>query len=264
MKEYYGIGRTVEEAIMDGLKRHGLRRDQVEVEVLDEGSRGILGLLKTRDARVKLIVKPAKREKAERKPPSPFPPRAKAAPPLGPTKKQEVDQVGQPDSAAEGYVAWARSFIEGVLERLGIEAGIAVEQAEGVTTLSLSGDEIGLVIGRRGETLNALQYLANLVASKAGRSSARLVLDAAGYRARRLETLQRLGKRLARKVKLYGKQVVLEPMAPQERRAIHLALKDDPDVYTYSEGEEPHRRVVIALRKKENGEKGKENRRYST
>ncbi|MDI3281049.1 MAG: RNA-binding cell elongation regulator Jag/EloR, partial [Bacillota bacterium] len=227
-------------------------------------SRGILGLLKTRDARVKLIVKPVKRERAETKTSPASAPRMKPVPAPAPPRQQEVSPVEQPEPAAEEYVARARSFIEGVLERLGIDAEIAVEQVEGVTTLSLTGDEIGLLIGRRGETLNALQYLSNLVAAKAGRSSARLVLDAAGYRARRLETLQRLGKRLARKVKQYGKQVVLEPMAPHERRAIHLALKNDPDVYTYSEGEEPYRRVVIALRKKENGERAKENRRRDT
>jgi len=132
---------------------------------------------------------------------------------------------------------------------MGIKTDVLVDESNQYLKLILTGKNIGMLIGRRGETLDALQYLANLVANKESRERKKIILDAEGYRQRREETLSRLALRLADKVKRTGMQVVLEPMNPQERRIIHTTLQNDHYVQTLSEGEEPFRKVVISLRK---------------
>ena len=129
---------------------------------------------------------------------------------------------------------------------MGVKAEIAVEKGEDqLVYLRLSGRRMGVVIGRRGQTLDAIQYLVNLVANRLPGPRARIVLDAEGYRDKRAETLRNLAERLAEKAKSERRKTVLEPMSALERRIVHLALADDDEVETRSEGEEPYRRVVI-------------------
>lgn len=136
-------------------------------------------------------------------------------------------------------------FLQDVCAAMEMEAQIAVREDAEYLRAEVSGQEAGILIGHHGQTLDALQYLANLVAAKGGEEGPRVLLDVEEYRKRREETLTRLAARLADKVKRSGEPMVLEPMSAHERRVIHLALQDDPAVSTSSEGDEPFRRVVI-------------------
>ena len=139
-----------------------------------------------------------------------------------------------------------REFLAGLLERMNVSAEIETEIGEDqLVYMRMSGRRMGVVIGRRGQTLDAIQYLVNLVANKLPGPRARIVLDAEGYRDKRAETLRNLATRLAAKAKSERRKTVLEPMNALERRIVHLALADDTEVETRSEGEEPYRRVVI-------------------
>jgi len=145
----------------------------------------------------------------------------------------------------------AREFLENVLKSMNIEATIDIKETEDNLYINLNGNDMGILIGYRGETLDALQYLVSLSVNKGMEEGyKRITLDTEGYRKKREETLIRLADKLAKKVKNYGKTVKLEPMNPYERRIIHSELQDNPYVKTYSEGDEPFRRVVIELKKK--------------
>lgn len=130
-----------------------------------------------------------------------------------------------------------------------IEVEINTEKTDGYIKINLTGPDLGVLIGRRGDTLDAIQYYINLAANKNAEKRERFVLDIEGYRERREETLSKLALRLAEKAKRKGKDVVLEPMNPHERRIIHTALQNHSEVFTYSEGEEPYRKIVIAPKK---------------
>lgn len=144
----------------------------------------------------------------------------------------------------------ARRLIRDVLAAMSLEVTIGTEEREGATVFNLEGPDLGILIGRRGQTVDALQYLVNLAANRIGEGEkARIIIDVEGYRRRREETLQRLAERLAERVRRSGQSVVLEPMSAQERRVIHLALQDNQYVGTQSEGEEPQRHVVISLKR---------------
>lgn len=206
MKSIEKQAKTVEEAIALALEELGAKREDVEIEVLDEGSKGFLGLLGARPAKVRVTLK---------------------------------DTFGH-------KIEIAKEFLAGLLERMGVQAEISATVGEDqLVYIQLSGRRMGVVIGRRGQTLDAIQYLVNLVANKAPGPRARIVLDAEGYREKRAQTLRNLAERLAKKAKAEKRKAVLEPMSALERRIVHLALADDDEVETRSEGEEPYRRVVI-------------------
>ena len=132
---------------------------------------------------------------------------------------------------------------------MGLNAEIDIKEEDGTLFVNIESPDVGVVIGRRGETLDSLQYLTGLVVNKDSAQWTRVILDASGYRKRREESLVDLAKKKAQRVKHTKRKLSLEPMNPQERRIIHTALQDDPQVTTFSEGEEPYRRVVIALKK---------------
>jgi len=201
-------GKTVEDAVSKALTELNVTIDEVETNVIEEGSKGIFGIFKTKDAEVEVIVK----EKAEDK---------------------------------------ARKFLRDVLDSMGVLAEIKIKEEDNVLKINLVGPKMGLIIGYRGETLDSLQYLVSLVVNKENNDKYKKVtLDTENYRSRREETLKRLAEKLAYKVKKTSKSVKLEPMNPYERRIIHSTLQNDSYVVTYSEGEEPHRRVIIDLKKK--------------
>ncbi|GAW93651.1 RNA-binding cell elongation regulator Jag/EloR [Calderihabitans maritimus] len=150
----------------------------------------------------------------------------------------------------EDPIRIAQEFLLGLIRRMGVHADISIAQKDEYTYLTLTGSDLGILIGRRGETLNALQYLVNLVVNRKVEKRIKIILDVEGYRSRREQTLIRLARRLSEKVKRTGNRIVLEPMNPHERRVIHTALQNDNSVYTYSEGEEPYRKVVISLKNK--------------
>ncbi|ADD03596.1 single-stranded nucleic acid binding R3H domain protein [Thermoanaerobacter italicus Ab9] len=206
MKELIRTGKTVEEAVNLALQEFGVPREMVEVEVLDEGGKGFLGLI-SKQAIVKVILKDVIKESA-------------------------------------------KNFLQQVIEAMKLDVKFDIEENENTIKFNLHGKNVGLLIGHRGETLDSLQYLVNVVASKyRGYDRYRkIILDAENYRKRREEALIRLAKKLAKKVMETKESVELEPMSPNERRIIHMALQDHPYVETYSEGEEPNRRVIIALK----------------
>ncbi|EDS76901.1 protein jag [Clostridium botulinum C str. Eklund] len=201
-------GKTVEDAVSKALKELNVTIDEVETNVIEEGSKGIFGIFKTKDAEVEVIVK----EKAE---------------------------------------DMAKKFLRDVLDSMGVLAEIKIKEEDNVLKINLVGPNMGLIIGYRGETLDSLQYLVSLVVNKENNEKYKKVtLDTENYRSKREETLKRLADKLAYKVRKTNRSVKLEPMNPYERRIIHSTLQNNSYVVTYSEGEEPHRRVVIDLKKK--------------
>lgn len=148
------------------------------------------------------------------------------------------------------YIYETRTFLRDVLDKMGVKAEIRVKEEDNTVKFTLTGPDMGILIGYRGETLDSLQYLVSLVLNKGHETEyKRVILDTENYRLKREETLKRLARRIAEKVKTTEKQVKLEPMNPYERRIIHSALQNDPYVETYSEGDEPYRRVVVDLKK---------------
>ncbi len=145
----------------------------------------------------------------------------------------------------------AADFLARVFAAMGMEVTVSINYKEDEKTMDidLSGEHMGVLIGKRGQTLDALQYLTSLVVNKGGQEYIRVKLDSENYRQRRLDTLENLARNVASKVKRTRRPVALEPMNPYERRVIHCALQNDPFVTTYSEGEDPYRYVVVALKK---------------
>ncbi len=159
--------------------------------------------------------------------------------------KSAVVRVSLEDSAT----AYAMEFLKTIFKKFELDVDIHVIEGEEFITLDLIGKDLGILIGRRGETLDALQYLTNLTVSRHFEDRNKFILDVEGYRAKREDTLERLAKKLAERVKESGKNISLEPMSPYERRIIHTVLQSDEKVRTFSEGEEPYRKVVIARKK---------------
>lgn len=277
-------GRTIDDAVQEALRHLGVQRDEVDVEVLEEPSRGLFGLLGSRRARVRVRLKPG----VEPGRPDDGADEIDYIAPLqgaldtgldeGPRQQEARDEQPETDAAApaarahtertppatapepsaeeeqpdeqhlhEEKIEMAQQFLAGVLERMEVDAALEMRIDEDeVVHLNIAGDELGLVIGRRGQTLDALQFLTNQVTNKLGGPRMRIVLDAEGYRARRAEALASLGRRMARRVRRDGREVSLEPMNAFERRIVHITLAEEDDVQTYSEGRDPHRRVIIA------------------
>ena len=204
MKEIQKSAKTVERAIEEALAELKAVREEVEIEIIDEGSKGFLGF-GSRDAVVKV------------------------------SRKFNPEKV-------------AKEFLREMFIAMGIIVNIETELKEKQLLINLSGDDMGILIGKRGQTLDSIQYLVNLVVNKGNAPYLSITIDTENYRQRRKDTLESLAYNLAKKVKQTGKKVVLEPMNPYERRIIHSSLQNNKYVTTYSEGEEPYRNVVIALK----------------
>lgn len=143
----------------------------------------------------------------------------------------------------------ACQFLKKLTSAMAVDADFEVFRRDEHVQINITGSDLGILIGRRGDTLESVQFLTNLAVAKKLSDKTRIIIDVEGYRKRREETLIKLAKRLADKVKKTGNRVVLEPMSPQERRIIHTALQNEWRITTFSEGEEPHRRVVISLKR---------------
>lgn len=152
-------------------------------------------------------------------------------------------------SAEDGPTSYAIAFLTTIFKKFELDVTVEAIESEDFVTLDLIGQDLGILIGRRGETLDALQYLTNLTVARHFEERSKYVLDVEGYRKKREETLAQLAKKLAERVKESGKNLSLEPMSPYERRIIHTVLQGDDQVRTFSEGDEPFRKVVIAKRK---------------
>ena len=143
----------------------------------------------------------------------------------------------------------AVDLLKNIVNAMDLKVDFSIIDKENMSLINLQGKDLGILIGRRGETLDALQYLINLSVNKSIEQRKKIILDVEGYRNRREETLQRLAFKLANKARQRGRNIVLEPMNSQERRIIHTALQGFNDIYTFSEGEEPYRKIVISLKK---------------
>jgi spoIIIJ-associated protein len=220
-------GETVGEAKWAALREleqlaPGIDREAVRFQVLSEGERGLLGVGYTPARVLATVERPAA---------------------LVPSPAEPSDGDG-----GEGGVA--RSLLERSLAALGVSGTISVVEDDEAVTATVSGHDLGVLIGRHGQMIDALQYLANTLAHRAvGEDRRRIVIDAAGYRARRATTLESLARRSAEQASATGRPVELEPMSAVERRLVHEALKDDPEVETESEGTEPNRYVVVLPRR---------------
>ena len=207
--------KNVDEAILQAAMQLGVSSDRLQYEVVEKGSAGILGGL--------IGAKPA------------------------------IIRAGKIETIDEK----AADFLHDVFGAMGISVDVEskLNEEEKELEINLSGDEMGILIGKRGQTLDSLQYLVSLVVNKESEDYLRVKLDTENYRERRKETLETLAKNIAYKVKRTRRSVSLEPMNPYERRIIHSALQNDKYVFTRSEGEEPFRHVVISLKKEERTER---------
>ena len=162
---------------------------------------------------------------------------------------KEVVKVSRIPANKEEVEQSAYEFLQGVFKAMEMNVEIKAEFSDDTLSVDLNGDDMGVLIGKRGQTLDSLQYLTSLVVNKGKASYTRVKLDTENYRNRRKETLENLARNIAFKVKKTKRPVFLEPMNPYERRIIHSALQNDPYVTTHSEGEEPYRKVVVTLKK---------------
>lgn len=246
-------GKTVDAALDAALDQFRTSSDCVEYEVLEKESNGLLGLF-SKPAKIRVRLK----EDAE-----------VLEEPVETVQSEKVTEERPVVSADESeIVKTAENFLKEVCDKMGVEASIEVTCAleDSRININIVGKDMGLLIGKRGQTLDALQYLTSLVVNKESGTYYKVKLDTENYRARRRETLENLARNLSSKVKKTKKSVALEPMNPYERRIIHSALQYDKFVETYSEGEEPNRKVVIAMKKEYrnyNGNRGGYNKRYN-
>ena len=270
MRQFIDVtGKTEEEAIQNALRQLGLDRDDVSVEILERAKSGFLGLGSC-PAKVRVSYGPEEEEepaapaeaearqeepkpvKAERKPrqerKAAEKPAAPAEEPEAAPEEKQPETVQTLSEEVDDEKAQAiRKFLSGLLEQMESTAEIHIYLAEkGRYKVILEGKGLGALIGRRGETLDAIQQLTSYAVNRSGGGRVRVQLDAENYREKREQSLQHLARKVAAKVTKYHRSVTLEPMNAYERHVIHTALQDVPGVTTYSTGTEPNRRVVVA------------------
>ena len=288
MRSIESSAKTMEEAVTQGLEKLGVSLGDVSIDIIDEGSKGLFGLIGGKPARVRLTVKdgsddsdilsslsldndepkqsvkekPLTREKAEASKP------VKAAKPEKSSKQsaiaKKVEKPAQTEAQlskplqpigdvtlldADTSAGKAQRFLMEVTRMMGVDVSVAAGvDSEGNVRVDMHGDTLGILIGRRGETLDALQYLTSLNVNRGQEEYTRVTIDTENYRAKREEALTRLANRMANRAIKTGRKVVMEPMNPYERRILHSALQQNESVTTHSEGDEPNRHVVITLK----------------
>ena len=271
MEDYITVSaKTLDDAITEALVQLGVTSDRLDYIVVEKGSEGFLGIgrkqavIKARRKReekpveetveeskvetpVKEEVKPEK--KTEKKPAKEHSHTKKNVREEKPEVKSEPKKEVELAKVEPQTIETCEKFIYDVMNAMGMDdvKVTSVVDEEGALSINMEGSNMGILIGKRGQTLDSLQYLTNRVANKMQDGYVRVKLDTEDYRRRRKETLENLAKNIASKVKRTRKTVSLEPMNPYERRSIHSALQSDPAVSTHSEGEEPYRRVVVTL-----------------
>ena len=263
-------GKNEDEAIAKGLAQLGLDRDDVSLEILERGRSGFLGIGSV-PAKVKLTYEapdeaepapepvpapapapPVAEQKPEPRPkpaakPAPRPqPKPEPKPQLKPQPKPEPSPAPRGERADDDVAAAIVKFQTGLFEHMGVTATPVVTKEGDTYQVVLEGEDLGALIGHRGETLDAIQQLTGYAVNRGRGHRARIHVDAEGYRARREESLNRLARKTAGKVVKYRRNITLEAMNAYERHVIHTALQDYPGVSTFSTGTEPNRRTVVA------------------
>ena len=266
--------KTVDDAITEALIQLGVTSDRLEYEVIEKGSAGFLGI-GMKQAVIEARRKPEPKEEKVEEPVVEEPVRVepKKVEAVQPQKAAAEKKADEPQKAAfekavekeakeevkketklvevqPQTIKAVEDFLKNTMKAMDMEVELKTEiDQDGALCVDMSGEHMGILIGKRGQTLDSLQYLANRVANKHQEGYVRVKLDTENYRARREETLRHLAKNIAHKVKRNRRPVALEPMNPYERRIIHSALQNDRFVTTHSEGEEPYRRVVVTLKR---------------
>ncbi|KQY85942.1 protein jag [Paenibacillus sp. Root52] len=230
MTKVIASGKTIEDAVNQGLTELGVSRDKVEIQVLEQPSKGFLGLIGVKAAKVEVKLLPVPEVVSE---------------PIKPAASLSQMHEASEDVVAKNPYEEAAAFLKEVAAGMGLDVEVHIKKQRDGHVFNIAGEDLGMIIGRRGQTLDALQYLTNIVANRYSESFVRIVLDAENFRQRRRKTLEDLAERLAGQAIRSGKEVVLEPMPPLERKVIHAKLQNNPQIKTYSKGEEPNRRVVI-------------------
>lgn len=242
--------KSIDEAIAAALAELGADRDEiVDIERLDEGSKGFLGI-GARDARVRVTVKAKDPKNAEIQKTGSEKYEAQTEPEAEPIDLKIPSGEDDPETAA-------KIFLENLFAAMGLEVNIEVKLEEDMLNVNLQGDNMGIVIGKRGDTLDSLQYLTSLVANRRSEDYIKVTIDTENYREKRTQALITLSDRLAAKVARTGKKFTLEPMNPYERRIIHSNLQDNEAVTTFSVGSEPYRKVVIAPKNRSDSRRGR-------
>ena len=292
MKSIVSSAKTMEEAVTLGLEKLGASLGDVSIDIIDEGSKGLFGLIGGKPARVRLTVRDGMEEadllsslslggeepaSAKEKPQTkagkqsaklekPTKQVAKAEKPAKPEKAPQAEKAAKPQTATpackpekpartaaatgdDTATGKAQRFLADVTRMMGVDVSVdSFTDEEGNVRVDMHGDTLGILIGRRGETLDALQYLTSLYVNRGQEDYTRVTIDTENYRAKREEALTRLANRMANRAIKTGRKVVLEPMNPYERRILHSALQQNDAVTTHSEGDEPNRHVVITLK----------------
>ncbi|MCK5764072.1 MAG: protein jag [Clostridiales bacterium] len=206
MKSVIRTGNNINEAVELALIELDATRENVEIEVLEESSKGIFGLFRTKDAKVLITLN-------------------------------------------ENAHTIAKEFLQSIFEKMNMKVMINAKIDNNVLNIELSGDEMALLIGKRGQTLDSIQYLVSLFVNRKREDYIRVFLDTENYREKRTKTLEKLAQRMADKARKMRKDIILEPMNPYERRIIHSTLQNNKFVSTKSDGEDPNRRVIIFLKR---------------
>ena len=249
--------KNLDDAITEALVQLEVTSDRLDYEVIEKGSDGFLGF-----GRKQAVIKARRKEepvvevKAEKKEEKPV--KVEKAAKVEKTEHAEKKEVREETELAKvepATIEACEKFVEDVLNAMNMEEVkvTSTVDEEGALSITMEGKNMGILIGKRGQTLDSLQYLTNRVANKMQDGYVRVKLDTEDYRRRRKETLENLAKNIASKVKRTRRTVALEPMNPYERRIIHSALQSDPAVSTHSEGEEPYRKVVVTLARRYGG-----------
>lgn len=271
-------GRTMEEAIAAALAELGVSEEEISVEVLERAKSGFLGIgAQPAVIRVSYEVPDEPAEKKEEKPAAPAPkktektnaPAPKKAEEKKPEPKKAEEKKPEPKKAAapvdeSAEFAAVRSFVSGLMERMGVDADIDISRRDnGGINVKLSGSGMGAIIGRRGETLDAIQHLTNYVINRDSDKHMHISVDAENYRAKREESLTKLAEKMAEKAIKYKRSMALEPMNSYERHVIHTALQNFEGVTTSSTGVEPNRRVVVSYVRPEQNDSKPQSREWA-
>lgn len=263
MSSYEFIGKTVKEAVAKACMELDVEEDRLEIRVMEESTRGFLGIVGQRDARIRVTVKELPQEMTEDilgDLPTLFPSEQAVQPTedhlpveseAEPEEDHEVTGIEPPTPIDEQTVEQAQRILEGILERVPVEATVVSSVVDGAINLEIQGDGSGLLIGKRGQTLDALQFILSKCLNKGAPSNKKIevTVDTENYRQRKRENLRETALKMSQKAKKTLKPVSFNPMPPSDRRIIHLILAEDNEVYTKSYGEGPMRRIIVYPRR---------------
>jgi spoIIIJ-associated protein len=230
-------GKTIDDAIEKACQEFDLPREKLNIEIISEGSAGFFGLVGSKKACIRASILSIDLNMES-------PPKERAEPTETDSQSEKAD-VPRTEEFKESLAMKAKEKLDGILRRMGLDFPVHVEETSESIILKIEGDGSGLLIGKGGQTLDALQYIVNKASNKNGRGRKRIILDTEDYRKRREKTLIALAEKLGEKVKKTKKPVTVNPMNAHDRRIIHLALQDDRQLTTKSRGEGTFRKIII-------------------